>query len=103
MLICVAALGFGDIPPEAFMAAFEQVTEGGWVAFCIKDEFISEEDRSGFSKLDGGRTLGFEDQKKSGRTAGASGSQGNSNVGFVLNWKVGLVLNWISFMAAVRR
>lgn len=51
VLICVAALGFGDIPPEAFMAAFEQVTKGGWVAFCIKDEFISEEDRSGFSKL----------------------------------------------------
>lgn len=51
VLTCVAALGFGDIPPEAFMAAFEQVAEGGWVAFCIKDEFVGEKDRSGFSKL----------------------------------------------------
>ncbi len=51
VLICVAALGFGDIPPEAFIAAFERVTSDGWVAFCIKDEFVGQKDRSGFSEL----------------------------------------------------
>ena len=51
VLICVAALGFGDIPPEAFIAAFERVASDGWVAFCIKDEFVGQKDRSGFSEL----------------------------------------------------
>ncbi len=51
VLTCVAALGFGDIPPEAFMAGFEQVREGGWVAFCIRDAFVEEADKSGFAKL----------------------------------------------------
>jgi len=51
VLICVAALGFGDIPPEAFIAAFERVASDGWVALCIKDEFVGQKDRSGFSEL----------------------------------------------------
>jgi predicted TPR repeat methyltransferase len=51
VLTCVAALGFGDIPTEAFEAAYRQIRLGGWLAFCIKDEFVSEADRSGFSKL----------------------------------------------------
>lgn len=51
VLTCVAALGFGDIPPEAFLAGFDQVREGGWVAFCIKDAFVSEADKSGFARL----------------------------------------------------
>ena len=51
VLTCVAALGFGDIPPEAFTTAFEHVRPNGWVAFCIKDEFVSSVDRSGFSDL----------------------------------------------------
>lgn len=50
-LTCVAALGFGDMPPDAFRAAFDLVGPGGWVAFNIRDEFVSKEDKSGFAKL----------------------------------------------------
>ena len=37
----VAALGFGDIPPDAFAAAFNLVEDGGHVAFTIKEDFIA--------------------------------------------------------------
>jgi SAM-dependent methyltransferase len=48
----VAALGFGDVPPEVFTAAFELVEDGGWVAFTIKEDFLDRgEDDSGFSGL----------------------------------------------------
>lgn len=50
-LTCVAALGFGDMPPDAFRTAFDFVGPGGWVAFNIRDEFVSKEDKSGFAKL----------------------------------------------------
>ena len=50
-LVCVAALGFGDIPPEAFAAAFNMIEVDGWVAFNIKDCFLSKKDQSGFSRL----------------------------------------------------
>lgn len=50
-LTCVAALGFGDIPPEAFREAFNLVEDGGWVAFTIKDGFLSDQDTSGFAGL----------------------------------------------------
>ena len=36
----VAALGFGDVPPEVFLAAFDLVDDGGWVAFTIKEDFL---------------------------------------------------------------
>lgn len=47
----VAALGFGDIPPHAFAEAYNLISEPGWIAFNIKDEFCSEKDQTGFSKL----------------------------------------------------
>jgi hypothetical protein len=48
----VAALGFGDVPPEVFTAAFDQVRDGGWVAFTIKEDFLDRgEDDSGFAGL----------------------------------------------------
>ncbi len=47
----VAALGFDDIPPEAFASAYNLITEDGWVAFNIKDEFLQDNHPSGFSKL----------------------------------------------------
>lgn len=47
-LTCVAALGFGDIPPTAFQAAYDLVEPGGWVAFNIKDAFVEE---GGFAAL----------------------------------------------------
>lgn len=50
-LTCVAALGFGDIPPRVFAAACNRVENDGWIAFTIKSDFMSEVDRSGFSRL----------------------------------------------------
>lgn len=50
-LTCVAALGFGDMPPEAFLEAVRYVSPSGWLAFCIKDRFLADEDESGFAKL----------------------------------------------------
>ena len=50
-LTCVAALGFGDIPPAVFAAAFNRIENGGLIAFTIKTDFLDENDRSGFSVL----------------------------------------------------
>lgn len=50
-LTCVAALGFGDIPPHCFMTAFNLVTNGGWVVFTIKEDFLSDADTTGFARL----------------------------------------------------
>ena len=50
-LTCVAALGFGDIPPGVFAAAYNRIEDDGWAAFTIKTDFMSEDDRSGFSTL----------------------------------------------------
>lgn len=50
-LTCIAALGFGDIPVAAFAQGFNLVHDGGWVVFNIKETFLHEGDRSGFSRL----------------------------------------------------
>lgn len=50
-LTCVAALGFDDIPPECFTAAFNLICDNGWVIFTIKDDFLSCEDTTGFARL----------------------------------------------------
>jgi len=47
-LVTVAALGFGDICTRAFFNAINLIEEGGWVAFNIKDRFLSENDETGF-------------------------------------------------------
>lgn len=47
----VAALGYGDIPPEAFVNAFNLVEDHGWLAFNIKESFFRSDDRTGFSML----------------------------------------------------
>lgn len=47
----VAALGFGDIPPHAFAGAYNLISDSGWIAFNIKEEFCSEKDQTGFAKL----------------------------------------------------
>lgn len=49
----VAALGFGDIPPMAFVAGYNLVGSDGWVAFNIKEDFVCKEDETGFCKLIG--------------------------------------------------
>jgi len=50
-LTTVAALGFGDIPPLAFIEALNLIDNEGWVAFNIKETFLYNTDTSGFSKL----------------------------------------------------
>ena len=50
-LVCVAALGFGDIPTRAFLEAFNLVGKDGFVAFNIKETFLDRSDDSGFSQL----------------------------------------------------
>ncbi len=50
-LTSVAALGFGDIPPQAFTQALQFVQKGGWVAFNIKETFLDNSDTSGFSRF----------------------------------------------------
>jgi SAM-dependent methyltransferase len=50
-LTTVAALGFGDIPPKAFMNAFNILNQKGWVGFNIKASFLDEKDQSGFSRM----------------------------------------------------
>lgn len=50
-MVCVAALGFGDIPPPVFLEAFNFVQDGGWVAFTIKSDFLMEGEGTGFSRV----------------------------------------------------
>lgn len=50
-LTTVAALGFDDIPPHAFLQALRFVKTGGWVAFNIKETFLDHSDTTGFSRL----------------------------------------------------
>ena len=48
-MISVAALGFGDIPVRVFAEAFNLVDDSGWIAFNIKETFLDNRDKSGFS------------------------------------------------------
>lgn len=48
-LLTVAALGYGDIPAKAFINAFNTLDDNGWVAFNIKDRFLSDDDETGYS------------------------------------------------------
>jgi len=50
-LTSVAALGFGDIPPNAFFQALQFVEVDGWVAFNIKETFLDKSDSAGFSRF----------------------------------------------------
>lgn len=47
-LMTVAALGFGDIGTQAFANAINFIEVGGWIAFNIKDRFLSPDDDTGF-------------------------------------------------------
>jgi hypothetical protein len=47
-LLTIAALGYGDIPTQGFINAFNLVEKGGWIAFNIKDRFMSHEDDTGY-------------------------------------------------------
>lgn len=50
-MVSVSALGFGDVPPLAFAEAYNLVSTPGLVAFNIKEDFIGQEDSSGFCRL----------------------------------------------------
>ena len=50
-LLTVAALGFGDIPPKAFVTAFNALTWNGWLGMTIKEDFLTADDASGFAAL----------------------------------------------------
>lgn len=50
-MVCVAALGFGDIPPAVFAAAFNLVEDRGWIGFTIKCDMLDDENPTGFARL----------------------------------------------------
>ena len=52
-MTCVAALGFGDIPPAAFAEAFNLVESPGWIAFNIRERFLEDSDPCGFGAFIG--------------------------------------------------
>jgi 2-polyprenyl-3-methyl-5-hydroxy-6-metoxy-1,4-benzoquinol methylase len=47
----VGVLGFDDVSPSAFAAALSYVATPGWIAFNIKERFLSEIDETGFGDL----------------------------------------------------
>lgn len=48
---CVAAIGFGDIPPKTLANAINFTDEKGWIAISIKEDFLKENDNSGLCDL----------------------------------------------------
>lgn len=51
-LLLVAALGFGDIPTAAFVAAHNILEPSAWMAFNIKEDFLDRtDDDTGFARL----------------------------------------------------
>ncbi len=50
-LTIVAALGFDDIPTDAFTAAYNLISSNGWLAFNIKEDFLHHSDDTGFCSL----------------------------------------------------
>ncbi len=51
-LTTVAALGYGDVPTDAFVEAYNLIDTPGWLAFNIKENFLDDmEDHTGFAGL----------------------------------------------------
>ena len=50
-VICVAAIGYGDIPPRTLANAINYVDERGWIALSVKEDFLKESDNSGVGDL----------------------------------------------------
>lgn len=51
LMVCVAALGFGDIPVPAFNRAVDLLEADAWLIFNIKDAFLTDGHPSGFSQM----------------------------------------------------
>lgn len=49
-LTIVAALGFGDIPAAAFVKAMDLIETPAWMALNIKENFLYNEDDTGFAR-----------------------------------------------------
>ncbi len=50
-LVSVGSLGFDDIPPKVFGIGFNLLSVSGWVAFNINEDFLSDNDHTGFSSM----------------------------------------------------
>ena len=50
-LICVAALGFGDVGPDLFEKILELMKPASLLAFNIKEQFLNSLDPTGFNDL----------------------------------------------------
>ncbi len=50
-MTCVAALGFGDIPSQAFCGAVDLVESPAWLAFNLKEDFLRPGEATGFARL----------------------------------------------------
>lgn len=50
-MTCVAALGYGDIPSDAFLKALDLIDTPGWLAFNIKEDFLDNTHHTGFAEL----------------------------------------------------
>jgi predicted TPR repeat methyltransferase len=50
-LVTVAAIGFDDLPMEAFVTAYNLVAEDGWIAFNVKEDFLDAGDSTGYGRL----------------------------------------------------
>jgi hypothetical protein len=53
LMTCVAALGFGDVPPLVFAEAFNLVSSRGWIAFNLRERFLADDDPAGFGTFIG--------------------------------------------------
>ncbi|MBI1338391.1 MAG: methyltransferase [Phycisphaera sp.] len=51
LLVSVAALGFGDVPDQAFLKALDLVETPAWLAFNIHEKFLDDADPTGFAAL----------------------------------------------------
>lgn len=66
-LVTVAALGFDHIPVKSFINAFNLIEKGGWIAFNLRDKFLTDNsEESDFkdllNKMDGNH-IEFLDEK----------------------------------------
>ena len=50
-LTIASALGFEDIPTQAFIAAYNIIEPKGWIALNIRESFLKKSDDTGFSRL----------------------------------------------------
>lgn len=51
ILTCISALGFDDIPSEAFLNAMAQLPVGGWVVCNLRDELLGADRPGRFNEL----------------------------------------------------